>query len=135
MVCTQIAYSRGISLLGAFALVALLGGGGVRVTFEMEGGVAYFPGLNKPTVVDSDHLPSDKQARLLELVQQSDFFDLPGTIGRRPPGAADLQSYVITVSQGARKHTVRVIEGGQAPDLQMLIDFLRKEASAQRKQR
>ncbi len=97
----------------------------MRVQFATEGGVAFFPGLSKPTVIDSADLPEDDAAKLRQLIDSARFFDLPEASRALPKGAADYRQYTITVEDGKRRHTVRLTDPVENPNLQALIDFLR----------
>jgi hypothetical protein len=59
----------------------------MRVQFAMEGGIAYFPGLSQPMVIDSAVLPPQEADELQQLVNATRFFELPASAGSRrlPP--------------------------------------------------
>ena len=61
----------------------------MRVELQTEGGVAFFPGLNKPVVVDSDDLPKKQAAQFQQLIDSTHFFDLPAASRSLPKGAAE----------------------------------------------
>ena len=100
----------------------------MRITFEREGGIAFFPGLSKPVTIESEQLSSDEQAEIAQLVQQSAFFDQPAKVGTLSRGAADYLRYTVTVEDGAKSHTIHVIEPIQDVRLQELIAFLQAKA-------
>ena len=105
----------------------------MRVELLTEGGVAFFPGLNKPIVVESADLPQAEAQRLEQLIADVRFFDLPAASRALPKTAADMRRYVITVEDGQRRHTVRFVEPIEDPDQQALIDFLQDQRIAQRR--
>ncbi|MBE3559792.1 MAG: hypothetical protein IMW89_11290 [Ktedonobacteraceae bacterium] len=96
----------------------------MRVQLKIEGGIAFFPGLRKPVVIDTDHLPASEAAELKRLVQATRFFDLPETVSPPPPGAADYQQYVITVEDEGRQHSVRLTDPVENPAMQALLSYL-----------
>lgn len=100
----------------------------MRVEFKTEGGIAHFPGLSRPAVIEADALPPAEASELERLVERACFFDLREA--PKPPrrGAADYQSYTITVDDGRRRHTVRLTDPVEDPDLQALLEFLRRAA-------
>ena len=100
----------------------------MRIVFTTEGGLAYFPGLSRPVVIDSDDLPAPEAAELERLLGSARFFELPKNARALRHGAADYQQYTITVENGARRHTVRLADPVESPDLQALLDFLREHA-------
>jgi len=98
----------------------------MRVQFKAEGGVAFFPGLSKPKTIDSDDLSPAEAAKLKRLVTAARFYDLPADPPQRA-GAADYRQYTITIEDG-RRHTVRLADPVEDPDLQALLDFLSEKA-------
>src|SRR5215204_1699213 len=72
----------------------------MRVELQTDGGIAYFPGLSKPVVVDSSDLPKEQSAQLKQLIASTRFFELPAASRSLPKGAADLRRYTITVEDG-----------------------------------
>ena len=100
----------------------------MRIVFTTEGGLAFFPGLLKPTVIDSHDLTAAEAARLERLLDSAHFFELPEDSRALRRGAADYRQYTITVDNGARHHTVRLADPVESPDLQALLDFFRTHA-------
>jgi hypothetical protein len=95
------------------------------ITFQSQGGIAFFPGLNRPRVIDTASLAAAKRSKIEGLVQAVHFFTLPKVIGTKPRGAADLREYTITVEDGTHSHTVHITEPVANPDLEELIRVLR----------
>ena len=79
----------------------------MRIEFATEGGVAYFPGLSRPVVLETGELDGAEAERVERLVAASGFFDLPTEASAPRPGAADYQQYTVTIDDGARRHRVR----------------------------
>lgn len=99
----------------------------MRVQFQVSGGVGYFPGRAAPRTIDVDALTDAEKHALKELIDASAFFTLPQRLPA-PRGAADYQTYQITVEDGARRHTVAVSDPVSNPALQKLIEKLRSLA-------
>jgi hypothetical protein len=99
----------------------------MRVELQTDGGMAYFPGLSKPVVVDSSDLPKEQSAQLKRLIDTTRFFELPAGSRSLPKGAADMRRYTITVEDGRRRRTVRLTDPIENADLQALIDFLQEQ--------
>ncbi len=99
----------------------------MRIRFQSDGGLGYFPGLNEPVVIDTADLPTEEAARVEDLVGVADFFRRPETIGPpSPPGSADLRHYTISIDdENGRSHTVAATEPVADAALQALIDALR----------
>ena len=102
----------------------------MRVEMQTDGGIAYFPGLNKPIVVDSSKLPNKQAAQLQQLIDSAHFFELPAASRSLPKGAADLRRYTITVADGQRRRTVRLNDPVEDAQLQALIEFLQGQRGA-----
>ncbi len=97
----------------------------MRIQLQMEGGIAYFPGLSKPITLDSDELPKQASDELKRLVNAAHFFDLPTVIGPPRRGAADYRQYTITIEDDGKQHTVRLTDPIADPNLQALLNYLR----------
>jgi hypothetical protein len=76
----------------------------MRIRFEVEGGLAAFPGLTKPITVDVDALAADEASLLVALVESAKLWEFAG--GARPsPVARDGRTYRIELEDGARHHS------------------------------
>jgi hypothetical protein len=108
----------------------------MHIELKTEGGVAYFPGLAAPTVIDTAQLPESEARELEKLVEAARFFDR--TVGEPAPtrGAADYRTYSITIEKGGRRHTLRTTDVTSDPGLKALVAFLRaKEREVRSKAR
>ena len=93
----------------------------MRVTFETTGG---FAGLTTAKTIDSDKLPAEQANRLLQLVNASNFFNLPTPIPYRGP-ARDYFHYKLIIESEGKKHTLEVDEPAAPSELKPLIQWLR----------
>jgi hypothetical protein len=100
----------------------------MRITFQPQGGIAFFPGLNRPVAIDTAQLPAEERSKLERLIESTRFFALPSSVGARPRGAADVREYTIRVEDQKRDYTVRVVEPLEHPRLEELITELRSHA-------
>lgn len=98
----------------------------MRIDFQVEGGIAAFPGLAKPVSIDCERLPAEATARLRDLVRQADFFALPRRSAA--PAAPDARRYTIAVDDDGRCGTVTVAEPIADPALRDLVAELRVHA-------
>jgi hypothetical protein len=105
----------------------------MRVQLKIEGGLAHFPGLSQPTLIDGAALPAEEADELRRLVEAARFFDRPSTVGAPSPGAADYRRYTISIEEGGRQHTVTLVDPVADPDLQKLLRFLQAKARALRR--
>jgi hypothetical protein len=101
----------------------------MQIEFKTEGGMAYFPGLSKPVVIDSDDLPEKEAKELQRQVAEAHFFSLPTRTGELLPGAADYQTYTITVKDGKKRHTIHVAGATQDEGLRNLIAYLKAKST------
>lgn len=100
----------------------------MRVQFQVSGGVGFFPGLAAPRTIDVDALGPDELRSLRQLVNEARFFELPARQAA-PRGAADYQTYQITIEDEGRRHTVAVPDPVTEPSLRSLISRLRALAA------
>jgi hypothetical protein len=100
----------------------------MRIVFTTEGGLAFFPSLSMPAVIDSHDLSGAEAAELERLLDSARFFELPEHCRARHRGAADYRQYTITVENKNRRHTVRLTDPVENPQLQALLDFLSRHA-------
>lgn len=99
----------------------------MRIVFEMPAtGIAYFPGLARPVVIEPGGLPPEEARALLDCLATARFFDRPeGSTGAAPPGGgADCRRYAITVDAGERCRTLQVAEPIEDPELARLVRLL-----------
>jgi hypothetical protein len=96
----------------------------MRVQFQMSGGIGYFPGLAASRTIDADALSEEDRRALKQLVEDAQFFELPARTAA-PRGAADYQTYEITVEDGGRQHTVVFSDPVTQPAVKQLVDRLR----------
>src|SRR5689334_20342225 len=101
----------------------------MRIQLKIDGGLAYFPGLSKPRVIDSADLPAAEANRLRQLVDAAGIFEQPAGNRTLPKGAADYRQYTITVEDGRRQRTLRLTDPIANPNLQALVEYLRTRAT------
>jgi emfourin len=105
----------------------------MRIEFQMEGGIAHFPGLSRPVVIDSQALSPEDNNELSRLVEAARFFERPTVASAPRSGAADYRQYTIAVDDGERQHTIRLADPVDDPTLQPLLHFLQARARALRR--
>lgn len=102
-----------------------------RITLQSETqGIAFFPGLAAPVVIDPALLDGEEAARLQVLAEKARFFDLPREVGTPAPGAADYRSEVLSIDDGTTTHTVRALIPIADPALKELFDAVQAHAKA-----
>jgi hypothetical protein len=105
----------------------------MRIEFQTEGGIAYFPGLSNPVVIDSDTLGAGESGELQRLLDAAQFFNRPSIVAAPRHGAADVQQYTITVDEGGRQHTLQLTDPVEDPALRQLLRFLQTKSRALRR--
>jgi hypothetical protein len=97
----------------------------MRISIKENGGPAFFPGLAQPRSVELDKLPEKDQLELRQLIEKSEFFQLPQST--QPSSDAPGQvHYTLTVSEGEREHTVCVRAPVKSQALDGLVQCVRR---------
>ena len=99
----------------------------MRISIKESGGPAYFPGLAKPRTVELDSLPEPDQLELRQLIEASEFFQLPQSTDPEP-GNPGRVHYTLTVAEGEREHTVCVIATVNPTALDGLVQCVRRHS-------
>jgi hypothetical protein len=100
----------------------------MHIVLTTEGGLAFVPGLSRPIVIDSHDLSATEAAELERLLDSARFFELPVDSRALHYGAADYCQYTISVGNENRRHTVRLADPVENPQLQALLEFLQHHA-------
>ncbi|VVP63667.1 hypothetical protein PS907_00575 [Pseudomonas fluorescens] len=97
----------------------------MHISIKENGGPGFFPGLAKPQTVELDTLPEQDQQELRQLIEASDFFQLPQSKApeRGNPGEVH---YTLTVTEGLREHTVCVLAPVKSQALDGLVQCVRR---------
>jgi hypothetical protein len=93
----------------------------MRISFMMDGGIAFFPGLNKPFHWDTAKMDAARASRIEALVRSAGFFELSSGPGAAARGAADYRTYTIGIVEGQRSHAVQVCDPVENPALAEFI--------------
>jgi hypothetical protein len=101
----------------------------LRISIERTGG---FAGVTITTTVDTADLPPDEAQKLRQMVDEADFFNLPGKITSRSP-QPDRFQYELKVEENRRQHAVTVSEEIMPPKLKPLVKWLMDAARKGRK--
>ncbi len=99
----------------------------MKVQLTRSGGLATFPGLQRPVTVDASSLSDPDQAKLRFLLEAAGFFDLPSDDRQTPAGSArgaDQRLLTLTVTDDRRSHTVTVTEPATGRSLADLLTFV-----------
>ncbi len=96
----------------------------LRISIERTGGVA---GITIRSTVDAKDLAPEEGQKLRQMVEESNFFNLPAKIASRSP-QPDRFQYELTVEEEGRRHTVMVSEEVMPEKLKLLARWLMEKA-------
>jgi len=96
----------------------------MKINFQMNGGFAYIPALNKPSIIDTSQVDPDTAKDLESYVRDSRFFEQPAPATGSPKGA-DYRTYTISIEDGHRSHTIQLTDPIKDGNLQKLVAQLR----------
>jgi hypothetical protein len=102
----------------------------MRMQVRIEGGIAHFPGLARPIILDTDMLPAQDAEEMRRLIAAAHFFALPPATGQPAVHGADARRYTITVDDGPAHSTVQVSDPVTNPHLEALLTFAQKHRSS-----
>jgi hypothetical protein len=100
----------------------------MKIEFVRSGG---FGGVRLSVNLDTQRLPGADASALEQMIRDSDFFNLPEQIKPASP-AADRFEYSLSVSDGARSHSITVGETAAPEKLRPLLDRLTSLARSPR---
>jgi hypothetical protein len=96
----------------------------MRIVIERSGG---FAGISQTHSISTDQLPAEQAQTLRDLVDASDFYELPSVIPSGGPERDQFQ-YKITVESERGTHTVQAGEAAVPPRLRSLLDWVQNSA-------
>lgn len=96
----------------------------MRVYLERTGG---FAGMSRTTKVDTSDIPQTDAKQLTQLLQDSDFYNLPAYIDSDSP-KPDRFHYKLTVENDGQMHSVSVGESAIPSNLKSLIEWVSNTA-------
>ena len=94
-----------------------------KIFFERSGG---FMGRKVTATIDLEEMPQGLAEALEEMLDETDFFELPADLTQPP--MPDAFTYTITVTTEVRRHTVRVSDATAPDELRPLLEELNKQA-------
>jgi hypothetical protein len=97
----------------------------MKINFKTSGGFAHLPAFSKPFVVDTEKVDPQIARQLESFVQESRFFEQPAQANTTRKGAADYQTYTITIEDNTRSHTVQLTDPINDANLHQLVAQLR----------
>lgn len=99
----------------------------MKIHFKTEGGLGFFPGLNKPLEIDSINLPEPEAVRLGELVAAAtrDAGQNSRSGGVHKSGAADYKKYTVFIENEGHQDVLQFTDGTVGPESQELLNYLR----------
>jgi hypothetical protein len=101
----------------------------LRISIVRSGG---FAGITMRGTVDEKDLSADEAQKLRQLVEESDFFNLPRKIVSRVP-QPDRFQYELRIEENGQHHTVTVSDEAMPAKLKPLIKWLMGKARKTKK--
>jgi hypothetical protein len=96
----------------------------MKIYFERSGG---FMGRSVSTVIDTNEIPPEKALKLLEIIEEIDFFEWSESYeeGREStPTGADTMCYRVTLEVAGTQHTIETSDTSTPGELEPLIQEL-----------
>ena len=97
----------------------------MQISIKEIGGPAFFPGLARPRTVELNTLPEPDQQELRQLIEASNFFQLPQSTTPEPGNPGQVH-YTLTVKEGQQEHTVCVLAPVKSQALDGLVQCVRR---------
>jgi hypothetical protein len=97
----------------------------MKISIKENGGPAFFPGLATPRTVELNTLPEPDQQELRQLIEASNFFQLPQSTTPEPGDPGQVH-YTLTVKEGQQEHTVCVLAPVKSQALDGLVQCVRR---------
>jgi hypothetical protein len=91
-----------------------------RIKFERTGG---FAGIRLAADIEVNELPEDEKHKILELLDEVDFDELPEKLSKKMP-IPDEFVYSITVVSDTKEYNVLAGESSMPDDMQPLLEIL-----------
>ncbi len=107
----------------------------MKIGYQRDGGLAFLPGLQRAKQIDVEALETVRSAALTQLVHACSFFEQPAQVGSAAAGAADQFTEILTVECEGQRHQVRILGTPVDPGLAALLNVVREEVAAARRQR
>jgi hypothetical protein len=103
----------------------------MKIHFSIDGGLASFPGLRKPVLIDAAALPPADSARLRQLIAHASPAAPSAPAG---PPAPDARCYTLAIDDGGACTTLKLTEPIADPALRELVAELSAHATGIRSQ-
>jgi hypothetical protein len=103
----------------------------MKINFERSGGLA---GINDSIVLDTLSMPPNEAKHVEQLIDSSNFFNLPSRSPQPKAGSADYFHYKITVqAEDQREHKIQTNDITIPQELEPLINFLQQKVQSGKK--
>ena len=98
-------------------------GASMRIEMRIEGGIAHFPGLARPHVIDVAALPAKEAEMLRSLVAAALAAPPPGPVAKE---AADYRTHFVTIEEVGSRRELKITDLDDDPARRALIEALRR---------
>lgn len=100
----------------------------MRITFQVEGGLAHFPGLAKPLTIETADLPAEERIHLEGLIASAGAWNRPEqpVPARTSQPMRDYRTYTLELADGSRHRRLQFTDP-VPPELSPLVRALQAE--------
>jgi hypothetical protein len=102
----------------------------MKIHFERSGGLV---GSNDSIALDTNSMSPNEANHVQQLIDSSNFFNLPSKSPPPKAGSADYFHYKITVQADQREHKIQTNDITIPQELEPLIDFLQQKVQSEKK--
>jgi len=98
-------------------------------------GLAYFPGLAKPIMIDTEDLPKEEAEEIVRLARAAHLSDQRGKSSEPAAGAADYRRQMYSIQDDNEQYTLRLVEPIEDSDMRALADYVKQLVRKRRRSR
>ena len=95
----------------------------MRIYFERSGGST---GIPLVATIDSQTLTDEEAQHLHELIEATEFFDLPAHLIETAPLGGDQFHYKVTIADGGQANSVKTTDSAAPEDVRPLLHYLNR---------
>ena len=98
----------------------------MKIYFETAGGFGFFPGLNKPFVIESNKLKKEEAELLSQLINDADIKNIAAK-NNSNNRSADAKNYTIAIEENGKLSTINFSDTDDNITLKNLVAYLKQK--------